>query len=135
MKETNETNENDERLHMRSSLQAIAKQLSVHCNKVRALINGFEESQINNTEFSLAQTFYTTRSKLMTKAINNLLETYEALRRDVRHFAQIGYVSFENAFPEININFETYYSVAASLLNLTFQMQLMRLYCYRLLKP
>jgi len=135
MKETNETNESDEILHVRSSLQNIAKRLSVHCNKVRALVNGFEAAQINNTEFGLGQTFYTTTSKLMTKSINNLLETYETLRLEVRELAQIGYVSFENSFPEININFETYYSVAASLLNLTFQMQLMRLYCYRLLKP
>ena len=134
MEETNETNES-ERLRVRSSLQAIAQKLSVHCNKVRALVNGFENSQLNNSEFSLGQTFYTTKSKLMTKAIERLVETYEALRLDVRELAQIGYVSFENSFPELDINFETYYSVAASLLNLTFQMQLMRLYCYRLLKP
>jgi len=135
MKESNEKNESDERLLMRSSLQAIAKRLSAHCSKVRTLVNGLETAQINNTEFSLGQTFYTTKSKLMTKAINDLLETYEALRCDVRESAQIGYISFENSFPELNINFETYYSVAASLLNLTFQMQLLRLYCYRLLKP
>jgi ATP-dependent Lon protease len=135
MKETNERNESTERLRKRSSLQAIAQKLNVHCNKVRVLVDGLEEAQINKTKFSLSHTFYTTTSKVMTKAINNLLETYEALRRDVREFAQIGNVSFENSFPELNINFETYYSVAASLLNLTFQMQLMRLYCYRLLKP
>ena len=135
MKETNGRNESAERLRTRSSLQAIAQKLNVHCNKVRVMVNGLEAAQINNTEFSLSQPFYTTRSKVMTKAINNLLKTYETLRRDVRKFAQIGYVSFENSFPELNINFETYYSVAACLLNLTFQMQLMRLYCYRLLKP
>jgi hypothetical protein len=113
----------------------IAKQLSVHCDKVRALINGFEGAQINNKAFSLGDTFYTTKSQAMTKAINDLLGTYEALRREVREVAQISYVSFENSFPELNINFETYYSIAASLLNLTFQMQLLRLYCYRILKP
>ena len=113
----------------------IAKQLSVHCNKVRALVNGLEASQVNNKAFSLGDAFYTTKSQTMTKAINDLLGTYEALRREVREVVQIGYVSFENAFPELNINFETYYSVAASLLNLTFQMQLLRLYCHRILKP
>jgi hypothetical protein len=122
-------------LHMRSSVLAIIKRLSEHCNKVRALVDSFEAAQINTTEFSLGQTFYTTRSEILTKTINDLLETYEALRRDVRDLAQIGYVNFEDSFPQININFETYYSVAASLLNLTFQMQLMRLYCYRLLRP
>ena len=120
---------------MHSNMLAITKRLSEHCNKVWTLVNGFEAAQVNKTEFSLSQPFYTTTSELMTKVINNLLETYEALRREVREVAQIGYASFEDSFPELNINFETYYSVAASLLNLTFQMQLMRLYCYRLVKP
>jgi hypothetical protein len=116
-------------------LLSIANQLNVHCNKIRALVNGLEEAQVNNKEFSLSQTFYTTTSPPLTKAINDLFGTYETLRRKVREVAQIGYVTFENSFPELNINFETYYSVAASLLNLTFQMKLLRLYCYRFLKP
>jgi hypothetical protein len=122
-------------LRMRSSVLAITKRLSEHCNKVRALVDSFEAAQINTTEFSLSQPFYTTTSEMMTKAINDLSETYETLRRDVREFAQIGYLNFENLFPELNINFETYYSVATSLLNQASQMQLMRLYCYRLLRP
>jgi hypothetical protein len=122
-------------LRMRSSVLAITKRLSEHCNKVRALVDSFEVAQINTTEFSLGQTFYTSTSEMMTKAINDLVETYETLRRDVREFAQIGYLNFEDSFPELKINFETYYSVATSLLNLVFQMQLMRLYCYRLLRP
>jgi len=116
-------------------LLSIAKQLVVHCNKVRALVNGLEVAQVNDKEFSLSQTFYTTTSPPLTKAINDLFGTYEILRRKVREVAQIGYVSFENSFPELSINFETYYSIAASLSNLTFQMQLLRLYCYRILKP
>ena len=127
MKEAKD-NENKE------ELLAIAKQLNVHCKKVRAIINGFEDAQINNKEFKLGQTFYTTTSPSLTKAINGLLGTYVTLRSKVREVAQIGYVSFENSFPELNINFETYYSVAVSLMNLTFQMQLLKLYCYRLLK-
>ena len=108
----------------KEKLLSIAKQLDVHCNKVRALVNGLEAAQINNKEFSLSQTFYTTTSQSLTTAINDLLGTYETLRRKVREVAQIGYINFENN-----------YSVAASLLNLTFQMQLLRLYCYRIMKP
>lgn len=115
-------------------LLALAKQLNVHCDKVRSVVNGFETTQINKKEFSLSQTFYTTTSPSLTKALNGLLKSYGNLRLKVREVAQIGYVGFENSFPELNINFETYYSVAVSLLNLTYQMQLMRLYCYRLLK-
>jgi hypothetical protein len=113
----------------------IAKKLEIHCTKLNALVNGLEKAQVNNKAFSLSQAFYTTTSQPMTKAIKDLLSTYEALRIKVRAVAQIGYVSFENSFPELNVNFETYYSVAASLLNLTFQMQLLKLYCHRILKP
>ena len=134
MSEANEMNEG-ERLRMRSKVIAVAEKLNVHCNKVWALVNGLEASQINKHGFSLNQTFYTTTSKVMTKAIKNLLETYETLRRDVRELAQTGYVGFENTFPELDVNFETYYSVAFSLLNIGYQMQLMRLFCYRFLKP
>lgn len=134
MKEASEKNEG-ERLRMRSKVIAIAEKLSVHSNKVWALVNGLEAMQINKQGFSLNQTFYTTTSKVMTKAIKNLLETYETLRRDVRELAQTGYVGFENTFPELDVNFETYYSVAFSLLNIGYQMQLMRLFCYRFVKP
>ena len=115
-------------------LLALAEQLNVHCNKVKSVVNGFEITQINNKQFGLNKPFYTTTAPSLTKALNGLLKTYGNLRLEVREVAQIGYVSFENSFPELTINFETYYSVASSLLNLTFQMQLMRLYCYRLLK-
>ena len=132
MRETKVTDERAERL--RSAVQAVVKKLSEHCGKVRTLVNGFEVMQINNAEFSLDQPFYSTKSSLTMDAIKNLVRTYEALRREVRGIAQMGYVEFENTFPELDINFETYYSVAFSLLNLNYQMQLMKLYCYRLLK-
>ncbi|MCW4055066.1 MAG: hypothetical protein NWE84_09165 [Candidatus Bathyarchaeota archaeon] len=127
MKEAKEKG-NEERL------LSIAKKLNVHSNKVRALVNGFETAQTNDKGFSLSKTFYTTTTQSLTRTINSLVESYERLRREVREVAQIGYVSFENSFPELNINFETYYSVAASLLNLSFQMQLLELYCYHILK-
>ena len=126
--------ERKEKHEGKARLLYIAKTLEVHCTKVNTLVNGFEKAQISNTAFSLSQPFYTTTSKSMTKVLKNLLGTYEALRLEVREVAQIGYVSFETSFPELDINFETYYSVATSLLNLTFQMQLLRLYCYRILK-
>lgn len=134
LKETKATNESAERLRLRSAVEAIAKRLSDHCGKVRALVNGFEVTQINNAKFSLDRPFYSTKSSLTMNAIKSMVKTYESLRRDVRELAQIGYVEFENSFPELDINFETYYSVAFSLLNLNYQMQLMTLYCYRLLK-
>jgi len=134
MRETKEAKENAESLPRRSKVQAIAERIRKHCSKVRALVDGFEMVQINNVEFSLKRPFYSTDSRLTMDAINVMLKTYEGLRRDVREISGMGYVEFENMFPELNINFETYYSVAVSLLNLIYQMQLMRLFCYLLLK-
>ena len=56
-------------------LTALAKQLNVHCDKVRSVVNGFEATQINKKDFSLIQTFYTTTSPSLTKALNGLLKT------------------------------------------------------------
>jgi hypothetical protein len=55
-------------------LLALAKQLNVHCDKVRSVVNGFETTQINKKEFSLSQTFYTTTSPSLTKALKWLIE-------------------------------------------------------------
>jgi hypothetical protein len=134
MSESRTSNKGAERSQLRSAVQSIVKRLSNHCDKVRALVNGFEVMQMNNSEFSFDQPFYSTKASLTMDAIKTMMKTYESLRRDVREIAQIGYVAFENLFPELNVNFETYYSVAFSLLNMNYQMQLMRLYCYRLLK-
>jgi hypothetical protein len=134
MRGSRRTNKGAERSQLCSDVQAIVKRLSSHCDKVRALVNGFEVMQLNNVEFSFDQPFYSTKSSLTMDAIRNMMKTYDSLRRDVREIAQIGYVAFENLFPELDVNFETYYSVAFSLLNMNYQMQLMRLYCYRLLK-
>jgi hypothetical protein len=127
-------NESAERLRLRSAVEAAAKRLSDHCGKVRALVNGLEATQTNNPKFNLDRPFYSTKASLMMDAIKNMVKTYESLRHDVREIAQIGYIEFENYFPELDVNFESYYSVAYSLLSLHYQMQLMRLYCYRLLK-
>ena len=128
------TRESDEKLRKRSAVESVAKQLSSHCAKIRALVNGFELTQVNNEEFNLNKPFYSTQASLTMDAIKGMLKTYESLRYAVREIAQIGYVEFENSFPALDINFDTYYTVAFSLLNLNYQMQLMKLYCYRLLK-
>jgi hypothetical protein len=133
MRETYETSE-----ELRSEVQAVCQRLSEHCGRVMALVNGFGEMQINNPGFSLDQPFHSAKSSLTKAAIVSMVETYESLRRDVREImrvnTEVGYVDFEVLFPKLGVNFETYYSVAVSLLNLTYQMQLMRVYCFRLLK-
>ena len=118
----------------KEKLLGLAKQLIAHSEKVRSVVTGFEANQIHKKDFSLGQAFYTTTSPALTKALNDFLKTYGTLRIEMREIAQMSYAGFENLFPALNINYETYYSVAVSLLNLTYQMQLMRLHCYHLLK-
>lgn len=134
MRATKSKGASDERSPRLTAVQAISKRLSDHCGRVLNLVNGFERMQLNNLEFSLNQPFYSTKTSLTMDAIKGMMKTYESLRRDVREIAQIGYVAFENSFPELDVNFETFYSVAFSLLNLVYQMQLMKLYCCRLVK-
>jgi hypothetical protein len=134
MRERKLKDESADQSRRRLAVEAISKRLSDHCGRVLALVNGFERMQLNNPEFSLDQPFYSSKSSLTMDAIKGMMKTYQALRRDVREIAETGYVEFENSFPELDINFETYYSVAFSLLNLVYQMQLMKLYCSRLVK-
>lgn len=134
MRERELKDESADQSRRRLAVQTLSKRLADHCEKVVVLVNGFERMQLNNPEFSLDQPFYSTKASLTMDAIKSMMKTYEALRRDVREIAQIGFAAFENTFPELEINFETYYSVAYSLLNLIYQMQLMKLYCCRLVK-
>jgi hypothetical protein len=118
----------------RSDVLAIGEQLSNLCDKVGAILRGIEMKQISDVKFSLNKPFLLTESGLTEAALMNMLKTYESLRHNVWKITEMSLVDFEILFPKFDINFETYYSVAVSLLNLIYQMQLMRLYCYRLLK-
>jgi len=133
LREPNEISE-----ELRSAVQSVCRRLSEHCGRVGALVNGFEEMQVNNPAFSFDQPFHSTKSNLTKTALIGMVESYESLRRDVRELirenTETGFVDFEVLFPSLDVNFETYYSVVVSLLNLIYQMQLMRAYCLSLLK-
>jgi hypothetical protein len=132
MKDTNETIRGG-KTAARSSVLSVCARLGEHCEKVEAMLHGFEVKQVNNTQFSLNQPFSSTETSLTKTALMNLVRVYESLRGDVRELTGVGFVDFEVMFPKIGINFETYYSVTVSLLNLIYQMRLMKLYCYLLL--
>ena len=133
MKDTNETISGGKNAP-RSSVLSVCSRLGEHCEKVEAMLHGFEVKAANNTQFSLNQSFYSIETSLTKTALMNLLKVYESLRGDVRELTGVGFVDFEVMFPKIGINYETYYSVAVSLLNLIYQMRLMKLYCYLLLE-
>jgi hypothetical protein len=133
MKDTNET-VGGGKTAARSSVLSVCSRLGEHSEKVEAMLHGFEVKQVNNTQFSLNQAFSSSETSLTKTALMNLVRVYGSLRDDVRQLTGVGFVDFEVMFPKIGINFETYYSVAVSLLNLIYQMRLMKLYCYLLLE-
>jgi hypothetical protein len=119
--------------NLRSSLIDVGDRLGNHCEKIEVILKGFEVKQIDDEQFNLEQPF-SKKSSLTKKALMNVVEDYESIRLKVRGITDMSFVDFEILYPKLTINFETYYSVAISLLNLIYQMQLMRLNCYRLLK-
>ena len=134
MKEKDESDNDVERTEVRSAVLSLGERFRENCNKAEVMLNGFEMKQIKDSQFSLNEPFKPAESSLTKKALMKVHETYESLRRDVREITETGFVEFEVMFPRIDINFETYYSVCVSLLNLIYQMRLMRLYCYCLLQ-
>jgi hypothetical protein len=113
----------------------VGEQLDSNCNKFLAMIKGFELKQINDAQFSLNQPFLSKEPSLTRESLEDMQKTYEAIWRDVINITEMSFTDFEELFPKLNIDFETYYSIAVSLLNMIYQMQLMKLYCYRLLRP
>jgi hypothetical protein len=93
------------------------------------------EAQNNNPQFSVNQPFDSAKSSMLKTVLMNMVKTYESIRSDLREIADLKSVDFENMFPKLDINFETYYTIAISMLNLIYQMQHMRIYCQRLLGP
>lgn len=116
-------------------LQFIIKRLNEHCRNIKRLSDGFEVAQDGNPNFSINQPFNPNRSSMTRTVLVNMVKTYKGIRRDLQKITQIKDTEFQSLFPELGINFETYYSVALSMLNLTYQMQYMKIYCRRLLSP
>ena len=69
---------------------------------------------------------------MLKTVIVNTVKKYESIRNDVGRIADVKGVDFENMFPKLDVNFETYYTIAVSLLNLIYQLQFMKIYCQTL---
>ena len=119
---------------LRSSLLEVGDRIGNHCDKIEVILKGFEVKQINDEQFNLKQPFISKKSSLTKTVLMNIVEDYKSIRLKVREITEMSFVDFEILFPKLAINYETYYSVAVGLLNLIYQMQLMRLNCYRLMK-
>jgi hypothetical protein len=125
--------ENNEEIPERSELQSIVDRLDEHCGKIKRLADAFEAAQNQDPNFSINHPFDSTRSSMTKTVLMNMVSTYEVIRSDLQKITQAKDVEFQNLFPKLDINLETYYSVALSMLNLIYQMQYMKIYCRRLL--
>jgi hypothetical protein len=117
----------------RSALQSISQRINKHCGEIKRLSDALVEAQNNNPKFSLNKPFDSTKSKMLKTVLVNIVKTYESIRCDLGKIAHDKISDFENMFPKLDINFENYYTIAISMLNLIYQMQYMKIYCHTLL--
>lgn len=115
-----------------SEIQSISKRINKHCEEINKLKYALEKAQNNNTQFSLNQTFNS--ASMLKTVLVNMERTYESIRRDFGKIVHANGEDFENMFPKLYINFETYYTIAVSMLNLTYQLQYMKIYCQLVLE-
>ncbi len=117
-----------------SEIQAISMRINKHCEEIIRLEYALEKAQNNNPQFSLNQPFDSTKSSMLKTVLVNMGRTYESIRSDLGRIVHAKGVDFENMFPKLYINFETYYTIAISMLNLTYQLQYMKVYCQVILE-
>lgn len=115
-----------------SEMQSISERINKHCEEINKLKYALEKAQKNNTKFSLNQTFNS--ASMLKTVLVNMERTYKSIRRDFGRIVNASGMDFENMFPKLDINFETYYTIAVSMLNLTYQLQYMKIYCQFILE-
>ena len=117
----------------RSAIQSISERLNKHCGKIKNLADALGATLNKNPKLTIDQPFDSAKSSMLKTVLVTMVKTYESIRCDLRRVAHVKSVDFENMFPKLGITFETYYTVAISMLNLIYQMQYMKIYCQRLL--
>jgi len=115
-----------------SAMKYISQRINKHCLDIKKIADALVEAQCNNPKSSLNQPFDSVKSSMLKTVIMNLAKTYESIRNDVEKIVDAKGVDFEKMFPKLDVNFETYYTIAISMLNLIYQLQYMKIYCQTL---
>ena len=115
-----------------SAIQSISQRINKHCLYIKKIADALVEAQYNNPKSSLNQPFDSAKSRMLKTVIVNIVRIYESIRNDLEKIADVKGVDFENMFPKLDVNFETYYTIAISMLNLIYQLQYMKIYCQTL---
>ena len=116
-----------------SAIQSIRERLNKHCGEIKNLADALIAAQDKNPNSSVDRPFDSAKSNMLKTVLVNMVKTYESIRCDLRRVADVKGVDFESMFPKLGLNFETYFTVAISMLNLIYQLQHMKIYCQTLL--
>ena len=116
----------------RSAIKSISQRINKHCSDIKKIADALVEAQYNSPNSSLSKPFNSAKSSMLKTVIVNMVKTYELIRNDLARIADVKGVDFKNQFPKLDINFETYYTIAISMLNLIYQLQYMKIYCQTL---
>lgn len=117
-----------------SEIHSISERITKLHKEIDKLKCALEKAQNNNARFNLNQPFDSAKSSMLRTVLVNMERTYESIRRDLGRIVHTDGLAFENIFPQLHINFETYYTIAVSMLNLTYQLQYMKIYCRSILE-
>ena len=117
-----------------SEIQSISERITELCEENDKLKYALEKAQNNNARFNLNQPFNSAKSSMLRTLLVNIERTYESIHRDLGRIVHTNGLDIENIFPQLHINFETYFTIAVSMLNLTYQLQYMKIYCRSVLE-
>jgi hypothetical protein len=116
----------------RSVIQSISQRIDKHCVEIKKIADALVEAQNHNPRSSLNQPFDSTKCRMLKTVLVSMVKKYESIRNDFERIADVKGVDFKSMFPKLDINFETCYTIAISLLNLIYQLQYMKIYCQTL---
>jgi hypothetical protein len=116
----------------RTAIKSLSQRIDKHCADIKKIADALVEAQYNNPNSSLNQRFVSAKSGMLKTVIVNMVKTYESIRNDVKRIADVKGAYFDEMFPKLDVNFETYYTIAVSLLNLIYKLQYMKIYCQTL---
>jgi len=117
-----------------SEIKSITERVNRLCEETCKLENALERNQNNNAQFSFNDPFDPAKSSMLTTLLGTMEKRYESIRSDLARLVQAKCADFEKMFPKLSINFETYYTIAVSMLNLTYQLKYMKVYCQLILE-
>ena len=117
-----------------SEIQSVTERVNKLCEETCKLEDALERTHNSNSNFSFNEPFDSTKYSMLKTVLVNMENTYETIRGDLGRIVHAKCADFESVFPKLCLNFETYYTIVVSLLNLTYQLKYMKVYCQLILE-